>query len=94
MFIFSNGEYSDYEVCTLCRATEDINIKIVKRQYFAKFPNDKENYCFSHDAFMKWLIVDKKLAEELDYTNFHLGSYGEADFELRHLQNEYKKIMD
>jgi len=82
MFLFSAGSYSNYEVITICKAKTDIDIELLKKEYLKNNPDEEEDYCFKQYKFVKWIIVDKKLAEEIRYKEWHLGSYAIADFSL------------
>ena len=81
IFLFSNGEYSDYEIVTICKAKNDIDIETLKEEYIKNNPDEKEDY-FEYYKFVKWIIVDKRLADEIEYKEWYLGEYGIADFNL------------
>ena len=81
-FVLSSGEYSDYSVYTLCKAKADLDIEALKSEYMVAHASENEAYHFSVSNFIKWLTVDKNVAKELEYTEWHLGSYGKADFSI------------
>lgn len=82
MFLLTDGEYSDYEAITLCKATTDIDVMALRAEYMALYPEQNKDYSFRESQFCKWLVVDKKVCKELDYFEWHLGSYSKADFSL------------
>jgi len=71
LFIFTSGEYSDYQVVTLCKAAEDIDMEETMKEYYALFPDERDNY-LRNNVFINWAINTKKIAEELDYAEWHL----------------------
>lgn len=82
VFVVTRGIYSDYELYLVCRALVDIDIDGLKEEYFQEYPKQKEEYEFSFERFVAWLIINKKVCEELDYYEWHVGSYSKANFSL------------
>ena len=83
LVLLSAGEYSDYGGIALGRATADIDIEAIAREYAdANAPNTSRY--FDEFKFAKWLVVDKRLIDEVSYKEWHLGwGYGrEAEFSL------------
>jgi len=83
MFIISSGEYEDYKVMTICRAKADIDPKALYAEYIQVDQQSAEDTISGFGAFAKWMIVDKRLCEELDYTELYLGSI--RSFELEEI---------
>ena len=82
LFMFSEGNYSDYQINAVCRAKKNIDIEAAKQEYFELYPKQEEDYAFEPYRFIKWIIVDKDLAEEIiQYKEWYLGEYS-ADFSL------------
>lgn len=81
-FVLTSGAYSDYSVYTLCKAKVDLDVDVLRSEYMALNPEQNREYNFEISAFIKWLVVDKNVAKELEYTEWHLGSYGTADFSI------------
>lgn len=62
------GEYSDYQVHSICRVTCDFDIDEVAEEYKRVHPEQWSKYGFyQHDKFIDWVITEKQLLEELDY---------------------------
>lgn len=87
LIILSEGAYSDYGVITIGKAIEDIDIKTLTNEYLEIHPEQKEEYHFSEDKFVKWLVIDKGLIEELPYVEWHVADYGSAE-EMRLIVEE------
>lgn len=82
LFLLTSGEYSDYTAITLCKADVAIDIMILRGEYLASYPEQNTEYKFNQSQFVKWLIVDKQVCKEIDYQEWHIGSYGIAEFTL------------
>lgn len=67
IILLTDGEYSDYEVNTLCKATKDIDVMALRLEYLELFPKEVEPYSFKVSHFLKWLVVDKCVADEIKY---------------------------
>lgn len=78
-FTISDGEYSDYGVIALCRAKQEIDIDSLIQEYLSINPEQIPDYYFEYYKFVKWLLVDKNVAEEIPYRELHLGGYGKAE---------------
>ena len=74
-FVLTTGEYSDYEMITLCIATTDIDVIALRSEYLEINPEQDEAFSFETGDFVKWLIVDKKVCQELDYFEWHVDRY-------------------
>lgn len=81
-FALTNGCYSDYEMVTICKATQDIDVSALHDEYLSLRPEQAKEFRFKDDEFIKWLIVDKKVCKELDYFEWHLGNYSDGEFSL------------
>jgi hypothetical protein len=77
--LLTSGEYSDYDVKALARATADIDVDYIKREYLSQFP-DERDYKFRAYHFIEWLI-ERKMIDKLKYHEFYLGD-DNADFDL------------
>ena len=73
LFVMTHGEYSDYELMTICKASQDIDVFALQEEYLENF---KKEGWQTVPNFIKWLTVDKNVAEEFLYTEWHLGTYG------------------
>lgn len=82
LIMFSDGEYSNYGVTTIVTTREDIDTQALLSEYLDAHLEQKMPYKFSDFGFIKWLIVDKKLIEEIKYTEWHLSDFGEPRFEV------------
>ena len=80
LVLLSAGEYSDYGGIALGRATADIDIEAIAREY----ADHNTSRYFDEFKFAKWLVVDKRLIDEVSYKEWHLGcGYGKRmDFSL------------
>lgn len=75
-FIVSNGEYSDYSVYGLFKATQDINIEEEISGFLKTIPIDDEfRRRFSSESFINWLTIKRELAEEIKALEFWTTSY-------------------
>jgi len=75
-FLISAGEYSDFQVFTVCRALEDLDVDALKEKYLSTFPKEREPYAFDYYRFLSWLLLFENLVLELDHIEWYLGSYG------------------
>jgi hypothetical protein len=80
LFLLTEGEYSSYYCITLCKAIVDIDVEALKSEYLKLHHEQLEDYKFRTTMFVRWFLVDKRLAQELEYTEWHLGA---SKFELR-----------
>ena len=78
LFTLSHGEYSDYVIIALCRATEDIDIEALREEYMELYPEQREEYEFSPYQFANWLVNVRRSCEEVEYFYWHIGNYGTA----------------
>ena len=83
LFVLTEGEYSDYQMMVVCRATEDIDPQALTREYLAAYPQQAEDYDAEFYHFAKWLTVDRQAAEEAACWEWHLGEYGTFRPELK-----------
>lgn len=74
--LISTGEYSDYTVKALVRATQDFHPKEMSDEYLARFPDQAEDYGVDFYMFTNWLVNEKKVLEEIEHREWHLGDYG------------------
>lgn len=79
LLLLSRGEYSDYDVTAVCRATQDFDPDALKREWLDAHPDQDEQYRADLSAFLAWLLNVKAIAEELEVTELHLGSYSTLD---------------
>jgi hypothetical protein len=70
--MFSHGEYSDYCVCTICKAKKDFDQDELLSEYISLNPEQKQDYEFNKDKFLSWLIVDKDVFDEIAYNEWHI----------------------
>lgn len=66
--VITDGECSEYQVLMLCRTLQDIDMKALR----AEFRPEKYSKEHGSYAFAKWLAVDKKVVEEIDYREWNL----------------------
>ena len=85
MLVISTGEYSNFTIHTLCKALQDIDTEVVKQEYLLVHPEEGVEYHANFYRFMKWIIVDKQLVEEIVYGEWYVGSYStlESTFEMQ-----------
>ena len=68
LLVLTTGEYSDYELITICRAKQDIDLKSLAEEYRQiRRAQDRHSWWGAPDGFTKWIIVDKNLADEVPY---------------------------
>ena len=70
LVVLTSGEYSDYELFTLCRANCDLDLDRLTREFA---PDEKLGRWDVHCGFVKWLVVDKAVLTELDYREWWVG---------------------
>jgi hypothetical protein len=79
LILISEGEYSDYGVSAALKATDDINMDDIKKEFEQLKEDALKSWRIDADistgGFVNWLVNIKKVAEELDYTEVHTGSY-------------------
>ena len=90
LIIMTSGDYSDYVIDILCRALADFDIEEMRQEYLVLFPEEAVRYKFSDVHFKKWLIVDKRLLEELQAREWNFDSYDGADYEIKPVDFEVK----
>ena len=71
----SEGEYSGYRIIAAGNALEDLDLNALKEEWLKLHPEQAEDYHFEEYQFVKWLVVDKQLIEEVAITEWHIGSY-------------------
>ena len=74
IILLSSGEYSDYSITGLAKATQDIDPNSLKDEYVSLYPDQMGNYSFSESKFIEFL-KEKKLLEGLPFTEWYLSSY-------------------
>ena len=74
LFLVTNGEYSDYGIRALLKATENIYVEVEINE-FLRERDKKENYCFDTSGFMNWLIIRRAIAIEIKALEFWTTSY-------------------
>ena len=82
-FLITTGAYSDYSVSALYCAKRDADTESLLKEYLELYPEQKEDYEFKPHRYMKWLLVDKDIADEIPFAEYHLGDYSSiADIDL------------
>ena len=74
LFLVTNGEYSDYGINALLKATENIYMEVEINE-FLRERDREENYCFDTSGFMNWLIIRRAIAIEIKALEFWTTSY-------------------
>jgi hypothetical protein len=80
LITLSTGEYSDYEVLALGRTVTELDDEALREEYLTLYPEQRTKYDFRVFQFVKWLMVDKRVLQEVDYVEWFLGGNGKADF--------------
>jgi len=82
LLLLSKGEYSDYGIETLLRATHDCDVKDYINSYLIQHPECSKKYSFEADQFISYLLHSGSF-DLVDYREFYLGSYNDIeDIEL------------
>ena len=93
LLIISSGEYSDYRMVALCRASQDIDIEALREEYLTLHPEQRQRYRFREYQFVKWCLVDRTVATEELYREWWIDSYsGECDLQNGSDSYAYNKI--
>lgn len=71
--LFTHGEYSDFGVLGLFKASENIDVSLLRKEFERDNPK-REAYGEEHD-FTIW-IIKKGYFEEVTYSTLYTGSYG------------------
>lgn len=74
LLLLSTGEYSDYDIHVVCRVLKNFDSREVSLSYNGK----RDDYDFDDDAFTHYLTSNGYI-EDVDYQEWHLGSYGTLD---------------
>lgn len=82
VFTVTCGEYSDYMTLAVLKALKDLNTKELQEEYLIEHPEQKDQYESKESQFLAWLINEKGYAEEIEFSELHIGSYSTADFKL------------
>ncbi|MBX9582444.1 MAG: hypothetical protein K2X87_19240 [Gemmataceae bacterium] len=75
VFTVTSGAYSDYSVLAVCRAVADIDTSAELAGYLKLWPEQKKDYSFHEFQFLAWLLNERRLAEEVPFMEFHVGTY-------------------
>ena len=79
LILISEGEYSDYGVCSALKATDDIDMDDIKKEFDLLRDENLSSWDrygnMGTSGFINWLVNIKKIADELDYTEVHTGCY-------------------
>lgn len=80
IIILAEGEYSDYRTGPLFRCLKDVNLEDLAREFYPNAPKSEWSGRRNADAstFTLWLIQNGWV-EELEYSEVHVGSYGEFE---------------
>jgi hypothetical protein len=70
IFTISTGEYSNYCIRGIFKATEDINPNALIASWLAAHPEQKEKYCFQESDFIASLSL---ILEPIDAFEWHLS---------------------
>jgi len=73
ILIITSGDYSNYGIETVIIANKNFDLKKIGYEYLTQFPDEKEN--ISVNKFIKWLVVDKKLVNEISYSELWIKKY-------------------
>ncbi len=84
IFLVTIGEYSSYYVQTMLKAKTDVNIEELKKDFDKlwqdKFKDRDDIWRFNvYTEFLRFLVVNKDLFDELQYKELYLGGYNEID---------------
>lgn len=91
--VITSGAYSDYCLLAFGRVLRDFSPDDLRDQWIAEYPEQKDDYHFNSGAFLKWLIVDLKLIEEMPLPEWHLGSYSKAG-EMSTMESAYTRYEE
>lgn len=78
LFTVTEGEYSDYRIEGVFRATADIDADALLAEWLAAHPEQREPYEFKAGDFLAW-VFRKGLFEPVASHEWYLGDYGHAD---------------
>jgi hypothetical protein len=78
LFTFATGEYSDYSIAGVFRATAEINPDVEIGLYLQEHPEQAKDYHFRADKFLAW-VFGRRLMEPVDCMEWHVSSYGKVD---------------
>lgn len=88
-FIISSGCYSNYDVQTICVAKQDIDVNSLKSEFDVlwekEYQQREDEWRYNKfTIFIHFLINQKNVVDELEYSEFHIGDYsGDIDLSLR-----------
>lgn len=96
LFILTEGEYSDYQIITLCRALTDLNTANLLNEFTGEERkigplkiNPYEYWERPRDSnFPNWIMNVKKVAEEVPLTEWHYETYNEMSADIYRLVGE------
>lgn len=78
--LLTEGEYSDYGINAFGIVIKDFDMNEIEKEYFIKYPEDKEEYNGNEERVVNFLINEKKVIKELNKRELHLGAYGNIKF--------------
>ena len=78
VLLLSVGEYSDYDIVTICRCQREFNTLAVEQEYREVYPMDDSDYQArndDHTRFVNWLVNEEHYCEEVNHREIHMGYY-------------------
>lgn len=79
LLVLTTGEWSDYEMITICKALVDLDIEVLQSEYIKRYNRVDASSVIS-SRFVTWLI-SKQFMVELSYRELHFSSYHRDRFE-------------
>lgn len=80
LILISSGEYSDYQIHEVAKASKDFALEAVIEAYLAEHPEQRESYSVQYTQFITFLLL-KGFVELVPNQELHLGAYGFFELE-------------
>jgi len=84
LMIVTSGAYSDYSLISVCRALQAFDLRAALLDYLGEHPEIVEEYRWSDDRFMAYLIMRGLVADE-PYISLFLGEYSSFNFAVNRI---------
>jgi hypothetical protein len=90
LLTISTGEYSDYFIQGVFRATKEINVDELTKTYLAENPRQRKEFEFNDSQFLGW-VARQGFLEPIDCYEWHLSEYGKVERMMLYERDKYNE---
>ena len=73
--VMTEGSYSEYGLALFGRVLKDFDANELVGKWLRMYPSHRRSGRFICGKFIRWIVVDLKLVEELPMLEWYLGDY-------------------